>query len=138
MAIGKMITRKPVTVAPDDSLAKAAKLMEQENVGAVVVTERGKPTGIVTDRDLALATCVRGVSRDDAVVAVMTHPVSTIREDEGVLDATRQMMEQSVRRLPIVDQYEHLVALVSADDIVPLLSRELHNIVEGIQAEVAQ
>jgi hypothetical protein len=47
------------------------------------------------------------------------------------------MMEHSVRRLPIVDQYEHLVALVSADDIVPLLSRELHHIVEGIRAEVA-
>jgi CBS domain-containing protein len=137
MSIGRMITRKPVTIAPDASLADAAKLMEQENIGAIVVTEKGKPTGIVTDRDLALATCVRGVSRGDAVVAVMNHPVSTIREDEGVLDATKQMMEQSVRRLPIVDDHERLVGLVSVDDIVPLLSRELHHIAEGIQAEVA-
>jgi CBS domain-containing protein len=62
MSIGKMITREPVALDPGDSNAKAAKLMEQENVSAVVVTERGKLTGIVTDRDLALATCVRAVS----------------------------------------------------------------------------
>ena len=137
MSIGKMMTRKPITMDPGDSLAKAARLMEKENVGAVVVTERGKPAGIVTDRDLAFATCVRGLTANNAIVTVMSHPVFTIREDEGVLDATKQMMEQSVRRLPIVDEDDMLVGLVSADDLVPLLSRELHNIVEGIQAEIA-
>ena len=137
MSIGKMITRKPISVDPGDSLAAVARLMEQENVGAIVVTERDKPTGIVTDRDLALATCVRGLTPNNAIVTVMSHPVSTIREDEGVLDATKQMMDQSVRRLPIIDEDGKLVGLVSADDLVPLLSRELHNIVEGIQAEIA-
>ena len=137
MSIGQMMTRKPITIDPGGSLAQAARLMEQENVGAVVVTERGKPTGIVTDRDLALATCVRGITPNNAIVTVMSHPVYTIREDEGVLDATKQLMEQSVRRLPIVDEDDMLVGLVSADDLVPLLSRELHNIVEGIQAEIA-
>ena len=137
MSIGQMMTRKPITIDPGGSLAQAARLMEQENVGAVVVTERGKPTGIVTDRDLALATCVRGITPNNAIVTVMSHPVYTIREDEGVLDATKQLMEQSVRRLPIVDEDDMLVGIVSADDLVPLLSRELHNIVEGIQAEIA-
>ena len=137
MSIGQMMTRKPITIDPGGSLAQAARLMEQENVGAVVVTERGKPTGIVTDRDLALATCVRGITPNNAIVTVMSYPVYTIREDEGVLDATKQLMEQSVRRLPIVDEDDMLVGLVSADDLVPLLSRELHNIVEGIQAEIA-
>lgn len=137
MSIGKMVTRKPITADPGDSLAKVATLMEQENVGAVVVTERRKPVGIVTDRDLALATCVRGLTPNNAIVTVMTHPVATIREGEGVLDVTEQMMEHSVRRLPIVDEHDELVGLVSADDLVPLLSRELHNIVEGIQAEIA-
>ena len=137
MSIGKMVTRKPITADPGDSLTKVATLMEQENVGAVVVTERRKPVGIVTDRDLALATCVRGLTPNNAIVTVMTHPVATIREGEGVLDVTEQMMEHSVRRLPIVDEHDELVGLVSADDLVPLLSRELHNIVEGIQAEIA-
>jgi CBS domain-containing protein len=112
--------------------------MDRKNVGAVVVTENGKPTGIVTDRDLALATCIRLFSPDEPVALVMTHPVSTLRDDEGILDATRQMMEHSIRRLPVVNEHERLVGLVSVDDLIPLLSRELHHIAEGIQAEVAR
>jgi CBS domain-containing protein len=133
MSIGTMIRRKAITVCPGDSLAKAAKLMEDEGVGAVVVTERSKPVGILTDRDLALATCVRGISPYNVVKTMMTSPVSTIRADEGVLDVTNLMMEQCVRRLPIVDDDGCLVGLVSADDLIPLLSHELSNIAEGIE-----
>ena len=137
MSIGKMITRKPVTVGRGESLAKTAKLMEQENIGTVVVTVEGRPAGIVTDRDLALATCVHRASPDDAIGLVMTSPVSTLREDEDILDATKQMMVQSVRRLAVVDERERLVGVVSVDDLIPFLSRALQNIAEGIQAEIA-
>jgi CBS domain-containing protein len=133
-----MMARKPVTAHPADSIALVAKLMDRKNVGAVVITENDTPTGIVTDRDLALATCIRLVSPDEPVESVMTHPVSTLREDEGILDATKQMMEHSVRRLPVVDEHERVVGLVSVDDLIPLLSRELHHIAEGIQSEVAR
>jgi CBS-domain-containing membrane protein len=66
----------------------------------------------------------------------MTHPVSTIREDDSILSATQQMMERAVRRLPVVDKLEHVVGLVSLDDLLPLLSRELDNIAQGIRAEL--
>jgi CBS-domain-containing membrane protein len=65
----------------------------------------------------------------------MTRPVITIRADEGILDTTKQMMAHSVRRLPIVDQNENLVGLVSADDLIPLLGQELSNIAESIELE---
>jgi signal-transduction protein with cAMP-binding, CBS, and nucleotidyltransferase domain len=137
MSLGKLLVRKAVKVQPKDSLATAAKLMEKENVGAVVVAEAERPVGIVTDRDLALATCVHGASADAHVQSVMTCPVSTIREDEGLFDATQQMMELAVRRLPVVDQLERLVGLISLDDLLLLLSRELHNVAEGVRTEVA-
>jgi CBS-domain-containing membrane protein len=63
----------------------------------------------------------------------MNHPVVTIRDDEGVLEVTNLMMEQSVRRLVIVDEQGELVGLVSVDDLIPLLSVELGNIAEGMQ-----
>jgi CBS domain-containing protein len=126
-----------VTVPPRETLAKVAKLMEKHNVGSIVVAEQERPVGIVTDRDLALAVCVRGVSPDESVQEVMTCPVSTIRGDEGIFDATRQLMELGVRRLPVVDNLERLVGLVSLDDLLLLLSRELQNIAEGIRTEVA-
>jgi CBS domain-containing protein len=136
MSLSAFLGRKVVTVHPKDSLASAAKLMDKENVGAIVIVEKDRPVGIVTDRDLALATCVHGVFPDAHVQTVMTCPVSTIREDEGVFTATRQMMDLAVRRLPVVDKFEHLVGLISLDDLLLLFSRELQNVAEGVREEV--
>ena len=135
MALSTLLTRKPVIAGPKHSLAQVGALMEKENVGAVVVTEGNRPVGIVTDRDLALAVCVRGTSPQDNVQNVMTCPVTTIRQDEGVFSATQQMMELAVRRLPVVDENGALVGLVALDDLFLLLSRELQGMAEGIKAE---
>jgi len=135
MSLSELVTRKLVTAAPKDSLTKVANLMEQENVGVVVVTEDNRPVGIVTDRDLALAVCVRGTTPNERVQNVMTCPVSTISKDEGVYTATQQLMENAVRRLPVVDSNGDAVGLVSLDDLFLLLSRELQNMAEGIKVE---
>jgi signal-transduction protein with cAMP-binding, CBS, and nucleotidyltransferase domain len=135
MSLSKMLTRKAISVQPHDSLAEAARLMESENVGAIVVTERNRPVGIVTDRDLAFAVCTGGRSTVDEVQTVMTCPVETISGDEGVYNATQRMMELAVRRLPVVNYMGTLIGLVSLDDLLLLLSRELHQLAGGIQRE---
>ncbi len=137
MTLGAVLPRKPVTVGPEESLAKVARLMEQENVGAVVVVRQHRPVGIITDRDLALAICLHGASPRDPVQKRMMSPVDTIRDDQGIYDATRTMMELAVRRLPVVDEEGQLVGIVSMDDLLSLLSRELRNLGEGVRAEVA-
>ena len=135
MSLSKMLTRQPISLQPHDSLAEAARLMESENVGAIVVTERKRPVGIVTDRDLAFAVCTGGRSPQDEVQTVMTCPVETISGDEGVYNATQKMMELAVRRLPVVNYMGTLIGLVTLDDLLLLLSRELHQLAGGIQAE---
>lgn len=135
MSLSKMLTRKAISVQPHDSLADAARLMESENVGAIVVTERNRPVGIVTDRDLAFALCTGDHSPHDEVQTVMTCPVETISGDEGVYNATQKMMELAVRRLPVVNYMGTLIGLVTLDDLLLLLSRELHQLAGGIQAE---
>jgi CBS domain-containing protein len=137
MKLGTMFVREVVTARPKDALAKVAELMEQHNVGTVVVAEQDRPVGIVTDRDLALAVCRRAVSPEEHVQKVMTCPVSTMRHNEGIYKATQRMMELAVRRLPVVDEVGRLVGLVSLDDLLLLLSRELHNMAEGIRAEMS-
>lgn len=137
MSLSSLLNRRIVTASPKDSLAKVGNLMEQRNVGAVVITEVDRPVGIVTDRDLALAVCVHGASPNEHVQSVMTCPVSTIGKDEGVYTATQRMMELTVRRLPVVDESGGLVGLVSLDDLLLLLSRELQNMAEGIKVESA-
>src|SRR5688572_1485080 len=95
-----LFTKEVVTATPGDTLALVARQMERHNVGAVVITRQDRPVGIITDRDLALAVCADGMPRDTPVQEVMTCPVSTIQQGEGVFQATRHMMEKQVRRLP--------------------------------------
>jgi CBS domain-containing protein len=137
MSIGNLLARKVITAEPTDSLAKAARLMEQHTIGAIVVVEQGRPVGIVTDRDLARSVCSLGTSPEAHLQNVMTCPVATIRWDEGAYNATQQMMQLAVRRLPVVDKLGRLVGLVTLDDLLLLVSSELQNIAEGILAEVS-
>ena len=109
MSLNSLLMREPVTAAPIDSLAQVAALMERKKVGSVIITEGTRPVGIVTDRDLAMAVCVHGVSARERVQNVMTCPVATIGKDEGVFNATQKMMDNAVRRLPVVEEHGILV-----------------------------
>jgi len=136
MSLGAVLTRKSITAGPKDSLAKAAQLMKEKTVGAVVVVEQDRPVGIITDRDLALAFALHGAVPSDSIQSRMMSPVETIRNDEGIYNATQKMMELAVRRLPIVNQAGVLVGIVTLDDLIALLSRELRNVAEGVRGEV--
>lgn len=104
MKITSLFAKPVKTVGPHTPLKTAAKLMRKHNIGALVVTEQDHPIGIVTDRDIALAVCERDLTSDSPVQAAMTIPVETLRQEEGVYDATRKMMELDVRRLSVIDE----------------------------------
>jgi CBS domain-containing protein len=137
MQLSELFTKGSVTAGPDDTLAAVALLMQEHNVGAVVIVENQRPVGIITDRDLALAFGARGVDRQAKVHTVMTRRVLAIPDDTGVLAATKYIRECGVRRLPIVDAQDRMVGMVSLDDLVELLARELFNVAEGIKREMA-
>lgn len=105
----KSLFAKPVVhVSPKATLQKVARVMKERNFGAVVVTEQERPVRIVTDRDIARALCDRGFSPDEPVQQVMTAPVETLREDDGIHDATRGMLDLGIHRLPVVNENAHL------------------------------
>jgi len=135
MKLNDIFTRNVVTAGPEETLAAVALRMQEHNVGTVVVVENQRPVGIVTDRDLALALGARDVSPQALVKKVMTHHVLAIPEDTGIYTATKFMREREVRRLPIVDREDHLVGIVTLDDLLRFLGRELYNLAEGIKHE---
>jgi CBS domain-containing protein len=110
--------------------------MQEHNVGAVVIVQNERPVGIITDRDLALALGVRGISRQSQVREVMTPHVLAIPADTSIYTATTFMRDRQVRRLPIVDKEDRLVGIVTLDDLLRFLGRELYNLAEGIQHEM--
>jgi len=129
--------RKVVAAQPLDSLAEVARLMEQHNVGAVVIAENHRPVGILTDRDLALELGARGKSPETEAVKVMSTPAITVALDESIFSITQTLRESRVRRLPIVDEDGILVGIVTADDLLRVLGSELANLADIIGPEVA-
>ncbi len=128
--------KKVITAAPDEALAAVARLMDRHNVGAVVIVENHRPVGIVTDRDIALAVAARGLPAQTPGVRVLTSPIETIGSGEGVFQATQLMRERSIRRVAVVDEAGRIDGIVTFDDLLRLVGRELVNLIEGIQPEM--
>ena len=121
-------TRKLITARPEDSVRNVAGQMEYYNVGAVVVVKGDRPVGLITDRDLALRVVGAKKNEDDdelTAADVMTPRPQVIREEDGFEKALEMMRSLGIRRLPVVDRKKRLTALVTMDDVLEALSRNL-------------
>jgi CBS domain-containing protein len=119
-----------VCCRPEDSIPQIAGLMRQHHVGdVVVVREEGReriPLGIVTDRDIVVETIAPQVDVNLVTAGdIMSTPLVTVREDEGFAETLRIMREHKIRRLPVVSEAGYLRGIVTADDIINLLTYEL-------------
>lgn len=124
--LAEICTKPVVTVGPEATVKEAARLMRTKNVGTVVVVNRTKPVGIVTDRDIAMAAVADGQDPTSATVQEVMHTnPAVIREDQGVFDAVKMLGERGVRRLPVVDRRGKLTGIVALDDLLILLGNEM-------------
>jgi CBS domain-containing protein len=117
----EVMTKNPVCCLPDDMVVKVAQLMKRENIGPIPVIENDetrKLVGIVTDRDLALKIVAEGRdAKSTKVEAVMTHEVVTCRADDDLQRALDAMSEHQLRRIPIVDNDNKIVGIISQADV---------------------
>ena len=135
MSLSDCIRNDVVTASPDDSVEDIAQLMDKKNVGSVVITRDEIPVGIVTDRDLVLRVTARAKDpRFTTVSDVMTRNPLVIREDDSISDIMSCVRDMKVRRLPVVDDNECLVGIVSLDDVVSDLVDEMNAVNEVIRS----
>ena len=135
--IKSIVRERVVSASPDTTVTDVAKLMAEEEVGSVVIVEDGTPRGIVTDRDLAIEVVAR--ERDSAAMTaadVMGEDLVTVDADSGIFEVIRAMEEASVRRIPAVDADGTLAGIVTFDDFVILLGRELKLLGDVVEAEI--
>lgn len=133
MNLSEMFQEQVATVEPTSSIGAAAKLMKEKNVGAVVVTRGRKVVGIVTDRDMTIQCIAGGVDVSAPVTEIMSSPVITIWDDQGIFNATQYLRGHKVRRLPIIDRQDNLMGMMTADDLAALLSRESLNVAQAYE-----
>lgn len=141
MSISSLCKRVVVTIHRDATIENAAVFMRSSHIGDVVVVDAAdtrKPVGIITDRDIAVEVVAQGLAPAQTLVgSVMSTPVVTLREEDGFLEALDKMSARGVRRAPVVDRDGRLKGMVSVDDLVPLLARELAKIGALIRHEQA-
>jgi len=116
--IGQVMTRRPRTVHPNATVADAAALMRQMDIGGLPVCDGSRLVGMVTDRDITIRSAADG--RDPHLTPVrdiMSSGVAWATESDPVEEAARIMREHRIRRLPIVDEHHSLVGMVSLGDL---------------------
>jgi signal-transduction protein with cAMP-binding, CBS, and nucleotidyltransferase domain len=132
MALGTVCETHVVSIDKDSNLLSVSKLMQVRHVGSVVVTEKYKNkdivVGMVTDRDLALTLGSYPKPQEIKVSQVMHSQPVTARKTEGIFEATLKMSENGVKRIPVVDDDGALFGIVSADDLLGLMAREMANL----------
>lgn len=116
MQIQEIMTKSVKTVAPSDSIKKAAEIMQSVDCGSVPVTDGDKVVGMVTDRDIVVKQIAGGKSPDSPVKECMTSDVVTAKPDTDAQDAADIMADNQVRRLPVVENGK-LVGIVAIADL---------------------
>ena len=138
MNLNDVMTPNPKTVKPTDDIQVAAQIMRDEDAGSVPVVEDGRVVGIVTDRDIVIRAVADG-DFDCTVDDVASDDVICGKPGMSTADAAELMSEHQVRRLPVVDEDDRLVGIVSLGDLAVKEGRDsrtgetLENISEGVK-----
>ena len=143
MKVGDICTRNPATVSTSATLAEAARLMKDRHIGAVIVTkaplDRPVATGIITDRDIARAQLDR---RSDlaslSAEEVMTRNPLEINEEDSLDKAIEKLRARGVRRAPVVSPSGALVGVVSTDDLLAHVARDLMHLARLVTLQPRQ
>jgi CBS domain-containing protein len=116
--VSEIMSTDVQVIEPQDTLHRAAQLMQQLDVGALPVCNGDQLLGMVTDRDITVRGVAEGLDPSKACVSdVMSTDVQFATEDQDAQDVMRLMGDKQVRRMPVVDMDKKLVGIVSLGDM---------------------
>lgn len=118
MSLKWYVRPRLVVLKPDTSILDAARAIEQNRIGAVMVQDKGNVVGILTDRDLAVRVVAKGLDPHTTTVGeVMTAGVIALAPTDTLANAIRLMQTRRIRRVPLVED-KRLVGIVTLDDLL--------------------
>jgi CBS domain-containing protein len=115
--VAEVMTKNPVAMSSDASVVEAAKAMSDFRIGSVVVMEKDKPCGIVTDRDIAVKAVARGGDLSKTTLAdICSRDLAAVRPDQSVDDAVEVMKSHDIKRVVVMTDSK-LEGIVSLGDL---------------------
>jgi uncharacterized protein (DUF2267 family)/predicted transcriptional regulator len=125
-----------VALKSSTPVLEAARAIENNNIGAVIVQDDGYVVGMVTDRDLAVRVLGRGLdARTTPLAAVMTTPVTTLSPADSQSQAIQLMQQRNIRRIPLVEA-GRLVGIVTLDDLLLDEAAPLDQLSAVVEAQI--
>lgn len=118
--IADIMSRDVTSVSPEETIRRAAELMDDLDVGALPVTEGHRLVGMITDRDITIRATAAGLGPEETLVTeVMSEDICYCYEDQSVEEVMEDMGDIQVRRVPVVSRDDHkLVGIVAMADLV--------------------
>jgi len=132
------MSTKVVTVKSTDKVGKALQVMVRHKIGSIIIVEKGKPVGILTERDVSTRVAKGQNVRGMIVRNIMSKPLVTIGPSAEVSQAVEQMVRKDIRRLPVMEG-DKLLGMVTERDIfrylvtvsyAPNISEDLRKLID--------
>lgn len=118
LKVKDVMTHKPFTINPKDTVQEAAVFMRDINCGVLPVGEPGHPKGIVTDRDIMTRVVAEGRNPAETHVGdIMTHTIHFCDEEDSLEQAAWKMRQHSVRRL-LVTKGKEVTGIVNFTNLI--------------------
>lgn len=132
--IQDVMTRDVQSISPQETVQRAAQMMDELNVGAIPVLDGHKLVGMITDRDITVRSTAAGQAPGQTRVGdVMSTDVRTCAPDQTVDEVLGQMGDVQIRRVPVVDEQSHeVIGIVSLGDMAAKHSAGIDHTLEEI------
>lgn len=134
-SVSRLDPSPPRQVDADDTVARAVEEMRAWSVGCLLVTEQGRVVGIFTERDLLTRVLAPGKRLDAPIRLHMTAPPVTVSPKDPVRTAIRRMQKGGYRHLPVVDESDRPVGVLSARRVVHYLVEHFPSLVFNLPPE---
>jgi CBS domain-containing protein len=132
-SIRDTMTTDPRSITPRDPVAEAARLMRDEDIGSLPVTDEGRLVGMLTDRDIAVRVVAEGRNPNSTTVGEVLSPDPVAAQPDQDLDEALHLMAQhQVRRLPVVEDDRLVGILAQADVALEEKEKKTGELVESI------
>jgi CBS domain-containing protein len=116
--VGHIMTKELLSVNPNALVSEAASIMVKNQVGAVVVTKKGIPIGLITEVDILRKCCIgKACSGELKAKEIMSIPLITIDVDSAIGEAAKMMSDANIRRLLVVEKGE-IVGIITEKDVL--------------------
>jgi CBS domain-containing protein len=127
--------REPVVIEGEASVREAATVMADAGVGALIVCDRDRPVGIVTDRDIVTRGVSRAIAPDARIDTLMSTNLIALDDEAEFDDLLHVFTHHAVRRVPVV-RHDRVVGVVSLDDVLVSLAGNLGDVTHVLAGQI--